>query len=86
MGRGKINLPNDYQYDNAKPGQQINAKTIFGLATELDSNFQAKGSRASYANWVASEVKPSFHHCYCQSPLERSFRFSTDRAFRQYVR
>ena len=60
MGRGKINLPNDYQYDNAKPGQQINAKTIFGLATELDSNFQAKGSRASYANWVASESNPRF--------------------------
>jgi hypothetical protein len=60
MGRGKINLPNDYQYDNAKPGQQLNAKTIFGLATELDSNFQAKGSRASYANWVASESNPRF--------------------------
>ena len=42
MGRGKINLPNDYQYDNARPGEQLNAKTIFGLATELDSNFQAK--------------------------------------------
>ena len=33
MGRGKINLPNDYQYDNARPGEQLNAKTIFGLAT-----------------------------------------------------
>ena len=29
MGRGKINLPNDYQYDNARPGEQLNAKTIF---------------------------------------------------------
>ena len=60
MGRGKINLPNDYQYDNARPGEQLNAKTIFGLATELDSNFQAKGSRASYANWLASESNPRF--------------------------
>lgn len=60
MGRGKINLPNDYQYDNARPGEELKAKTIFGLATELDSNFQAKGSRASYANWVASEANPRF--------------------------
>jgi hypothetical protein len=60
MGRGKIKLPNDYQYDNARPGEELKAKTIFGLATELDSNFQAKGSRASYANWLASEANPRF--------------------------
>lgn len=60
MGRGKIKLPNDYQYDNARPGEELKAKTIFGLATELDANFQAKGSRASYANWVASVANPRF--------------------------
>ena len=60
MGRGKIRLPNDYQYDNAKPGEELTAKTIFGLATELDANFQSTGSRASYANWVASEANPRF--------------------------
>ena len=60
MGRGKIKLPNDYQYDNARPGEELKAKTIFGLATELDANFQAKGSRASYANWLASEANPRF--------------------------
>ena len=60
MGRGKIKLPNDYQYDNARPGQELKAKTIFGLATELDANFQSTGSRSSYANWVASEANPRF--------------------------
>ena len=60
MGRGKIKLPNDYQYDNARPGEELSAKTIFGLATELDANLQATGSRASYANWVASEANPRF--------------------------
>lgn len=60
MGRGKIKLPMDYQYDNALPGEEISAKTIFGLATELDANFQSTGSRASYANWVASEANPRF--------------------------
>lgn len=60
MGRGKIKLPNDYQYDNARPGEELTAKTIFGLATELDANFQSTGSRSSYANWVASDANPRF--------------------------
>ena len=60
MGKGKIRLPNDYQYDNARPGEELSAKTIFGLATELDSNLQTTGSRSSYANWVASEANPRF--------------------------
>ncbi|MEK9773526.1 MAG: DUF1549 domain-containing protein [Opitutae bacterium] len=60
MGKGKINLPNDYQYDNAQPGQELKANTIFGLAIELDENLQEKGSRASYASWLASPDNPRF--------------------------
>ena len=60
MGKGKINLPNDYQYDNAQPGQEVKANTIFGLAVELDENLQEKGSRASYASWLASPDNPRF--------------------------
>ncbi|MFL2938953.1 MAG: DUF1549 domain-containing protein [Opitutales bacterium] len=60
LGKGKIRLPNDYQYDNANPGEELHAKTIFGLATELDENLEATGSRASYANWLASEANPRF--------------------------
>lgn len=60
MGQGKISLPTDYQYDNALPGAELKAKTIFGLATELDANLQATGSRASYANWLSSEANPRF--------------------------
>ena len=60
MGKGKISLPSDYQYDNAQPGQELKANTIFGLAVELDENFQEKGSRASYASWLASPDNPRF--------------------------
>ena len=60
MGKGKINLPNDYQYDNAQPGQELKANTIFGLAVELDENLQEKGSRASYASWLATPDNPRF--------------------------
>jgi hypothetical protein len=59
-GTGKIKLPSDYQYDNAQPGQELQAKTIFGLVVELDENLQEKGSRASYASWLASPDNPRF--------------------------
>ena len=49
LGKGEISLPKDYQYDNAKPGEKLEAKTIFGLVVELDENLKEKGSRASYA-------------------------------------
>ena len=42
LGKGKINLPNDYQYDNARPGAELKAQTIFGLATELNENIKAQ--------------------------------------------
>jgi len=60
LGKGKINLPKDYQYDNAQPGQELKAKTIFGLVIELDENLQEKGSRDSYASWLASPDNPRF--------------------------
>ena len=56
MGKGTIKLPHDYQYDNAKPSEELKASTIFGLAVELDENLEETGSRSSYANWVASEA------------------------------
>ena len=42
MGKGKISLPNDYQYDNAKPGENLEANTIFGMVVELDENLEEK--------------------------------------------
>ena len=40
MGKGTIKLPHDYQYDNAKPSEELKASTIFGLAVELDENLE----------------------------------------------
>jgi hypothetical protein len=59
-GKGSISLPYDYQYDNAQPGEKLEAKTIFGLVVELDENLEEKGSRASYASWLASPDNPRF--------------------------
>ncbi len=60
LGNGTKKLPHDYQYDDALPEQELSAKTIFGLVIELDENLEEKGSRASYASWLASADNPRF--------------------------
>ena len=60
LGSGKINLPKDYQYDNAKPNEQLSGKTIFGLDVEIKTKAPESGTREIYANWLASESNPRF--------------------------
>ncbi len=47
-----LKLPDDYQYDNAKPGDAVEPKTMFGAnaAPDLDS----------YAAWMTSKENPRF--------------------------
>jgi hypothetical protein len=56
-GSGKINLPKDYQYDNAKPNETLSGKSLFGHEIELAKD---TGSRELYANWLASQSNPRF--------------------------
>ena len=56
-GSGKINLPKDYQYDNAKPSEALSGKTLFGHEIDLS---KSAGSRELYANWLASRSNPRF--------------------------
>ena len=60
MGNGKINLPKDYQYDNAKPSEALSAKTIFGQEIDIKTKAPNAGSREVYANWLASDSNPRF--------------------------
>ena len=60
LGNGKINLPKDYQYDNAKPNQSLSGKTIFGKEIDVKTKAPEAGSRETYANWLASDSNPRF--------------------------
>jgi len=60
LGYGKINLPKDYQYDNAKPNESLAGKTIFGKEIDIKTKAPDIGSREIYANWLASENNPRF--------------------------
>ena len=60
LGNGKINLPKDYQYDNAKANEILLGKTIFGKEIDIKTVAPNAGSREIYANWLASESNPRF--------------------------
>ena len=50
-----IKLPMDYKYDDAKPGEYVKAKTIFG-----DKASASRDPRGHYAEWLTSPENPRF--------------------------
>lgn len=55
--KATITLPEDYQYDDAKPKDSVGAKVIFGASPTL-----AKGDdpRAAFATWLTAPENPRF--------------------------
>lgn len=53
----KITLPKDYAYDDAKPGQLIEPKTLFGKPAEVKPG---ESPRKAFARWVVSKENPRF--------------------------
>ncbi len=65
-----IELPKDYQYHDAKPGEKVSAKTIFGSDGRI-----AKGDRAKlvYADWMTSPDNPRFTQVIANRIWKRAF-------------
>ena len=53
----KIKLPADYAYDNAKAGEVIEPKTLFGKPAKLRSG---QPPRHAFAEWLTSKDNPRF--------------------------
>lgn len=53
----RIRLPKDYAYDNAKPGQVIAPKTLFGAPA---SALSGKAPRHAFAVWLTDKENPRF--------------------------
>jgi tetratricopeptide (TPR) repeat protein len=53
----KITLPADYAYDNAKPGQVIAPKALFGNSAAVRTG---EVPRKAFARWVTSKDNPRF--------------------------
>ena len=53
----KIKLPDDYQYDDAKPNSIVKPAALFGSKIELE---RGESQRDGYAAWLASAENPRF--------------------------
>lgn len=53
----KITLPKDYAYDNAKPGDVVEPKALFGTLAEPRSG---ETPRQAFARWLTSKDNPRF--------------------------
>ena len=85
-GTGQINLPKDYAYDDAKPGDAIKARTIFGepavvpVSLEMKTNKKkhrslslGNGSRKIFADWLVSEKNPRFTKVIANRMFKQAF-------------
>ena len=54
--KGVLKLPETYEYDDAKPGQVIKPRAIFGSETKS----RATNDRTRFANWLISRNNPRF--------------------------
>lgn len=55
--KAKLRLPDDYQYDDAKPKSLVTPKPIFGDVLELS---EGESPRDGYAKWLTSAENPRF--------------------------
>lgn len=66
----KLQLPKDYQYDDAKPKQVIDPKTIFGQDVVVKPG---DSPRMVYARWMTSPKNPRFTTVIANRLWKRAF-------------
>lgn len=59
-GAGRIELPQDYQYRDGKPGEVVGAKTPFGKGVRMSEKKDEHDGRAQLADWFVSKTGTQF--------------------------
>ena len=59
-GAGRISLPSDYQYRDAKPGDMVGAKTPFGKGVRMSEKKDENDGRKQLAEWVTTKNGEQF--------------------------
>ncbi len=68
----KLQLPHDYQYEDAKPKTSISAAPIFGKSDKLDEETDPV---EGYAQWMTSSENPRFSKVIANRLWKRVFGF-----------
>ena len=59
-GAGNIQLPQDYQYRDGKPGELVGAHTPFGQSVRISENRSKGESREKLAGWITGKTGEQF--------------------------
>lgn len=59
-GTGQIELPRDYQYRDATPGEVVGARTPFGRAVRMSEKKEEDNGRAKMADWIVTKSDGQF--------------------------
>ena len=59
-GSGRIQLPADYQYRDAKPGEVLGAETPFGQNVQISKTRDESDGRQKLAEWIVSKTGEQF--------------------------
>ena len=59
-GTGQIDLPSDYQYRDAKPGEVVGARTPFGQAVRMSEKKADTDGRQKLAEWIVGKTGEQF--------------------------
>lgn len=66
-----LELPHDYQYDDAAPLEEVSAKTMFGGEIDLENH---EGSPVdAYADWMTSPENPTFTRVIANRLWKKAF-------------
>ena len=68
--KSTIELPHDYQYKDAKAGEVVQAKTLFGAAAPVSKGAPAK---QMYAQWLSAPENPRFTIVIANRLWKRAF-------------
>lgn len=60
-GKGRIALPQDYQYRDADPGEMIGGRTPFGERERTSPRKDDGNSRNTFAEWISDPSNPRFN-------------------------
>ena len=59
-GKGRIELPSDYQYRDGSPGEMIGARTPFGKSVRMSDRKDDDEGREEFAEWVVTKTGEQF--------------------------
>lgn len=60
-GKGRIELPKDYQYRDGDPGEMVGGKTPFGKRERTSDRSDEGNSRETFATWISGRDNPRFN-------------------------